>query len=429
MVGRASVSVPLAAARDAVAADDLGEAVDQLLVAWRHTPAADVAAAIDAVTARACDGVTAPANAAWNRALGELDAARRGALIDAVADTKGHVETLARIDELVALGADPRLSRRVGDLVETPIYNASVTRTSKFWNRVFELLPELGDPRLRARAAGWPAGWARMAKRAPPRADHALNPPEIERMVRRHAKLTPVLAAAYPAVPALADADARACAAVIAALPARSAVPARIEAELLAAIYAAPDDDGPRLVYADYLQQRGDPRGELIALQLAARPTREQRARASQLLAEHGKHWLGPLAAMVKLTGMKFARGFLDSCELKGTWEQVMVDDPGWSTVRALRLGNAGLTQLAALSTPLALEELRWEYREHGSERPYGSDAAVAAFRALRLPRLRRVEIYNVWRERLTPELRARIETAPIVAQLAELTIAVPSPP
>jgi uncharacterized protein (TIGR02996 family) len=36
---------------------------------------------------------------------------------------------------------------------------------------------------------------------------------------------------------------------------------------LLAAVIAAPDDDGPRLVLADYLIQRGDPRGELIVVQ------------------------------------------------------------------------------------------------------------------------------------------------------------------
>jgi uncharacterized protein (TIGR02996 family) len=38
------------------------------------------------------------------------------------------------------------------------------------------------------------------------------------------------------------------------------------EAALLAAIVAAPEDDGPRLVLADWLQQRGDPWGELIVL-------------------------------------------------------------------------------------------------------------------------------------------------------------------
>lgn len=45
------------------------------------------------------------------------------------------------------------------------------------------------------------------------------------------------------------------------------------EDAMLAAIEAAPDEDGPRLVYADWLQQRGDPRGEFIALQLAGKRT------------------------------------------------------------------------------------------------------------------------------------------------------------
>jgi uncharacterized protein (TIGR02996 family) len=38
---------------------------------------------------------------------------------------------------------------------------------------------------------------------------------------------------------------------------------------MLAAIVAAPDDDAPRLVYADWLTERGDPRGEFIQVQIA----------------------------------------------------------------------------------------------------------------------------------------------------------------
>ena len=49
--------------------------------------------------------------------------------------------------------------------------------------------------------------------------------------------------------------------------------------ELLEAVYAAPDDDGRRLVYADWLQEHGDPRGELIVLQFERR-TREPSAKA-----------------------------------------------------------------------------------------------------------------------------------------------------
>ena len=41
-------------------------------------------------------------------------------------------------------------------------------------------------------------------------------------------------------------------------------------AELLAQIIASPDNDGPRLVFADWLDQRGDPRGELIHVQCPA---------------------------------------------------------------------------------------------------------------------------------------------------------------
>jgi uncharacterized protein (TIGR02996 family) len=39
-----------------------------------------------------------------------------------------------------------------------------------------------------------------------------------------------------------------------------------VEADLLATIAADPDDEAPRLVYADWLIARGDRRGELIAL-------------------------------------------------------------------------------------------------------------------------------------------------------------------
>jgi uncharacterized protein (TIGR02996 family) len=40
------------------------------------------------------------------------------------------------------------------------------------------------------------------------------------------------------------------------------------EKQLLAAVLASPRDDAPRLVYADWLMEKGDPRGELIARQV-----------------------------------------------------------------------------------------------------------------------------------------------------------------
>lgn len=76
-------------------------------------------------------------------------------------------------------------------------------------------------------------------------------------------------------------------------------------AALLAAIEASPGADDPLLVYADWLVQRGDPRGELIHAQLAiasraladpADPAlSELRAWEQRLLRQHEVQLAGPL--------------------------------------------------------------------------------------------------------------------------------------
>lgn len=80
---------------------------------------------------------------------------------------------------------------------------------------------------------------------------------------------------------------------------------------LLDAISNSPDDDGPRLVYADWLLERGDPRGEFIHLQceLAGRDDGALLEREAQLLSANEARWLGPLAGRA---GCRFRRGFLD---------------------------------------------------------------------------------------------------------------------
>src|SRR5262245_54378867 len=41
------------------------------------------------------------------------------------------------------------------------------------------------------------------------------------------------------------------------------------EDALIRAVLAAPDDPGPQLVYADWLEERGDPRGEYLRCRCA----------------------------------------------------------------------------------------------------------------------------------------------------------------
>jgi uncharacterized protein (TIGR02996 family) len=74
----------------------------------------------------------------------------------------------------------------------------------------------------------------------------------------------------------------------------------------LAAIVEAPDDDTPRLVYADWLDEHGEPeRAEFIRAQVrAAQPDIEERERfalerrARELFLRHGAKWMAELPAV-----------------------------------------------------------------------------------------------------------------------------------
>jgi uncharacterized protein (TIGR02996 family) len=86
---------------------------------------------------------------------------------------------------------------------------------------------------------------------------------------------------------------------------------------LLADVLAAPDDDRPRLVYADWLAEKGDARGELIQLQceLAKLGEWDERRfelepRVEALLAAHGAGWAAGAPGAI------FRRGFVDEIRL-----------------------------------------------------------------------------------------------------------------
>jgi uncharacterized protein (TIGR02996 family) len=86
----------------------------------------------------------------------------------------------------------------------------------------------------------------------------------------------------------------------------------------LQAIIESPDDDGPRLIYTDYLEEHGQPeRAEFIRVQCllarmpAANPGRQELEAREQVLATaNGKTWIGPLVGLV--TDWQFRRGFVE---------------------------------------------------------------------------------------------------------------------
>jgi uncharacterized protein (TIGR02996 family) len=66
---------------------------------------------------------------------------------------------------------------------------------------------------------------------------------------------------------------------------------------LFRAVLEAPTDEGPRMAYADWLLERGDPLGEVLVLQLElarkpdARRARAMQERLAELVARHGARW------------------------------------------------------------------------------------------------------------------------------------------
>jgi uncharacterized protein (TIGR02996 family) len=103
--------------------------------------------------------------------------------------------------------------------------------------------------------------------------------------------------------------------------------------QLLEQVYLSPQDLGARRLYADWLVEQGDPRGELIALQcarVAGGWTIASEQREAQLLYEHGRKWLGPFGKYIG--GYRFERGFLAACELTAV-TKAMIGHASWSTV------------------------------------------------------------------------------------------------
>ena len=107
-----------------------------------------------------------------------------------------------------------------------------------------------------------------------------------------------------------------------------------IEPALLEAVLAQPSDDAPRLAYADWLEERGDPRGEFIRVQCELarslppfkpwpfddrmgeelRRVRDLQEREARLLHTHGPSWSAPFHELT--AGVGFRRGFVESVTL-----------------------------------------------------------------------------------------------------------------
>ena len=127
------------------------------------------------------------------------------------------------------------------------------------------------------------------------------------------------------------------------------------------ALQQEPNDDALRLVYSDYLEDRGDDaslaRAELIRVQVelaalvpldrrAAERAIELTARQDDLLARWERVWLGDWAEL--LDGWAFRRGFVEAVQADASvflehapdWFDDLHGLPAWRRHMALRLAE-----------------------------------------------------------------------------------------
>ncbi|MGZ3455510.1 MAG: TIGR02996 domain-containing protein [Polyangiales bacterium] len=349
-------------------------------------------------------------------------------------------EVRARVESCAEVAADPRVARALAALLVKPPFTALGSRA--LWS---SLLEQLGD------------------KHADPRTLAVLRPIAAEytrvfgatkmgeQMQRGVTRLVAALEKLFPEP--LEDAVADRVLPLLAATPTAKPTTKKSEPDLLEAIFAAPDDDAPRLVYADFLLERSDPRGELLTLQFRRHRgealTAADEKREKQLLTKHAKDWLGPLHGVTRKDDNVFARGFLERCvfQPRNPASLAASGHPSWATVRELRVENGGtndsgenvlahpamrhlrvllncdgpLLEAIAPRTDFTIERLRMGW--FGSRRR-GYDRAVA-FRALvdakGLPRLTALELGH--ETQCTPAMIVELLESPIGARLQRLRV------
>ncbi len=149
---------------------------------------------------------------------------------------------------------------------------------------------------------------------------------------------------------------------------------------LLSAIYENPDDDGPRLVYADSLSERGDELGEFITLQIRrarGEGTFETLAREQELLAD-GKRRARLTLPLSAGGACLTHRGFPVGVALTTTGAKSVVGSPAWATVTEVTLPYSlpgkhlrALVESPAMSRVTTVNNVTGEARRHLSERVY----------------------------------------------------------
>jgi uncharacterized protein (TIGR02996 family) len=331
------------AALRAMKTGDDPAALRALLDAWRSTRSPEIAVLVERISERygsqlpPIDGTSrAETQEMWLGVCGEQRACDLPRLLVSITATQGRsTDALARVNALASWPSDPRTAAAALAVIEKPSFYASSTRP--FWKAMIALVVDHQDPRAID-------GLDALAKRFRVTSTYQ-NLSSTNAWFKNQLKTAAnQLRDRAPAPSELDTATKKVCNAIVSMLETEDA--------LLVEIYAHPDDDQPREVYADLLQQRGDPRGDFIALQLAGNTKR-----AAELLAQYARTWLGPLSQLLFIDECVFERGFLARARLYDDTRPSDLDPVVghrlWSTVTHVDLGDMTQTPEKLLAHPV----------------------------------------------------------------------------
>jgi uncharacterized protein (TIGR02996 family) len=94
---------------------------------------------------------------------------------------------------------------------------------------------------------------------------------------------------------------------------------------LEAAILRDPDDLEAFAVYGDWLSEQGDPRGELVATQLAAEREPTMEREALRVFAKHRDYFIGQLGSMIATNAFTWRAGFIHTAVL--SLDRLLIED------------------------------------------------------------------------------------------------------
>jgi uncharacterized protein (TIGR02996 family) len=326
--------------------EDLAAALAEIIAAWRiqhHSRIGELAGRISALAGAArpaISGKTVKARfAAWLEAEPARDLVDVERLLADPWPTQWR-DGEKRFDRIVKWAPDPRVGAFLTRAFVDPPYDSQASYTLRI--RLLRHLVSLEDPRSLVAIEKTVSDFARFYDSA--RAIQRGMPTWAEAIAQIE-KLEP-------------DVEGR-----IVALEARFASAVRSETstkktadEFLAAIYAEPEDIAHKTVFADWLSENGDPRGELIALQLAGQNTPRERALIAKFGDDHSTFdW--PIAENFKRGTRRYEDGFFAGGQLESRRAPAL-DHPGWSHVRAIALESPDYSDTTFLAQCPRLREV-----------------------------------------------------------------------